>query len=273
MASVYEFDNYRKFLAKKIGEMPNKGYGQLSQLARQISVHTSLISQILKGHKELTTDQAALVTEYFQMNESETEYFVQLVHLQRAGNQASRKIYSMRLQKLKEKTEKISNRVKVTAKLSAEVRAVFYSDWTYTAVRQTVAILHNPDAHSIGSYLGLPPKKVQPILDFLIQAGLCKIISSKLTTGTASTHLDSDSPWIKVHHINWRQKSIQNMELQNDSDIHYTAPMTLSKKDVALVREKLIQYIEEINSIVDPSPSEELCCLNIDWFKIKKSLT
>lgn len=270
MTRVYEFDNYRKFLIKKFGEMPKKGYGQLSHVARKIGVHTTLLSQVLKGHKELTTDQAASIAEYFGMNEHESEYFVLLVHLQRAGNLSSRKIYLKQIQKLKAMAEKISNRVKVSARLSDEQRAIFYSDWAYTAIRQTVAILNNPDAFSIAGYLGIASKKAQAILDFLIQTGLCKIVSGQLTIGAASTHLESDSPWVNVHHANWRQKAIQNMELQNSSDIHYTAPMTLSRKDVGLVREKLIQFIEEINSIVDPSPSEELCCLNIDWFSMEK---
>ncbi len=60
MVRVFEFSNYREYLAKRLKTMPNKGYGQMSELSRFIGVHTTLVSQILKGHKDLTTDQAFL---------------------------------------------------------------------------------------------------------------------------------------------------------------------------------------------------------------------
>lgn len=76
MVRVFEFSTYREYLTKRLKEMPNKGYGKMSELSRFIGVHTTLVSQILKGHKDLTTDQAILASEFFGLNALESEYFV-----------------------------------------------------------------------------------------------------------------------------------------------------------------------------------------------------
>ena len=44
--------------------------------------------------------------------------------------------------------------------------------------------------------------------------------------------------------------------------------MTLSRKDIPKVRELLLDAIEKIATRVQASPSEELMCLNLDWFTV-----
>lgn len=267
MSTVYEFDNYRKFLAQRLLSMPNEGYGQMSKLASHLGVHSTLISQILKEHKNLTTDQAALVADFFGLNESETEFFILLVSLDRAGNLTAKTIYKKQIQKIKDQVLNISQRVTVAAKLSEEHRAVFYSDWAYSAIRQSLSLPGIETVDTIANFLQIPRSKVQLFLDFLIKTGLCTIVKGKLKTGPASTHVEAKSPWVRVHHTNWRQRAMQSLDKSQAGNLHYTSPLTLSKADAKLVQEKIIQFIEQVNGIVDPSPSEALFCLNIDWFK------
>lgn len=267
MVSVYECSSYRMFLSLRIASMPNKGYGQMSKLADFLGVHSTLVSQILKEHKSLSTDQAALVTNFFGLNEAESEYFILLVNLDRAGNTAAKAIYKRQLKKAKELAQNISQRVTTKGTLSEEQRAVFYSDWAYSAVRQTLSLPGIKNVDTVAEYLGLPRNKVRTLLDFLLKTGLCVNINGQITTGPASTHVEASSPWVRVHHSNWRQRAIQSLDKNNSENLYYTSPLTLSKADAQIIYEKIIQFILHMNSIVDPSPSEALFCLNIDWFR------
>lgn len=56
------------------------------------------------------------------------------------------------------------------------------------------------------------------------------------------------------------------MDLKADTDLFYTCPMSLSAEATLQVRELLLKSIQEALKIVGPSPSEEVRCLNIDWF-------
>lgn len=270
MVRVFEFSNYREYLTKWFKDRPHKGYGQMSELSRYIGVHTTLVSQILKGHKDLTTDQAILTCEFLALNNLESEYFLLLVNLDRAGNPSSKRFYKNKIQKLKEQSQNISERVSTDFKLSEEQRAVFYSEWAYSAIRQSVALPSINTIEDISQYLDLPIEKVNSYLHFLFQTGLCKQIGKKITIGPSSTHIESSSPWVNVHHTNWRNRAINSLTSPNPSDLHYTSPVTLSVSDCDLIKEKLIQAIEEVRKIVDPSSSEKMYCLNIDWFQASK---
>lgn len=271
MVRVFEFSNYREYLAKRLKEMPNKGYGQMSELSRFIGVHTTLVSQILKGHKDLTTDQAISACEFFGLNSIESEYFILLVNYDRAGHPAAKKFYKNKIQKLKEQSQNISERITVDAKLTEEQRAVFYSDWSYSAIRQSVALPNINTVEAIAKYLDVSIEKVNHHLDFLLQTGLCKLVGKKIIVGPSSTHVESSSPWVNVHHINWRNRAIHSLNSIATYDLHYTSPVTLSASDCELIKERLIQLIEDVRTTVDPSPSEKMYCLNLDWFQIVKS--
>lgn len=69
---------------------------------------------------------------------------------------------------------------------------------------------------------------------------------------------------------NWREKSIEALNREGHAKLHYTAPMTLSKADAELVREMIVKLLESIDKVIEPSPSEELRCLNIDWFEVTR---
>lgn len=270
MIRVFDFSNYREYLAKRLKERPNKGYGQMSELSRSIGVHTTLVSQILKGHKDLTTDQAILTCEFFGLNHLEAEYFVLLVNHDRAGNPSAKRFYKTKIQKLKDQSQNISERVTADIKLNKEQQAVFYSHWAYSAVRQSVAIPHIHTIEDIAKYLDLSIEKVNACMNFLLQTGLCKLVGKKIVAGPSSTHLESSSPWVTVHHMNWRNRAIQSLNSTEALDLHYTLPATLSAADCEIIKERLIQLIEDVRATIDPSPSEKMYCLNLDWFQVAK---
>jgi uncharacterized protein (TIGR02147 family) len=218
----------------------------------------------------VTSDQAALTAEFLGLGELESEYFVLLVNYDRAGNETARKLIKKQLRRVKEEAQNLGSRIQSEARLSEEQRAVFYSDWAYTAIRQATAIPGLNDAESISEFLGLSPVKVRRLIEFLVRSGLCKEANRKLVIGPASTYVEASSPWVRVHHTNWREKAISSLDAEGAGDLHYTSPLTISLSDSELVRERIIKFIEQINEIVDPSPSESLHCLNIDWFKVSK---
>jgi len=270
MISVFEFSSYRTFIQKRFHEMPKKGYGQSHKLAQYIGVHTTLVSQVLKGLKPFTLEQASLICEFLGLSELETEFFLLLVQLDRAGNESLRKILKRQINEMKQKSAELSNRLQSQKKLSEEKRAVFYSDWTFSAVRQLTAIkgFHSLDA--IADYLDLSKKQAKVIIDFLLSTGLCMEEKGKLLIGASSTHLEASSPWVRVHHANWRQQALSRMAQEEHAKLHYTAPLTISKQDALQIREMIVQFLEMVDKVIEPSPSEEVRCLNIDWFKIGK---
>ena len=268
MVSIFEFNSYRDFILTSFEKSPKKGRGLSRRLAMAMSVHTTFVSQVLKGHKSFNSEQALQVADFLNLNELETEFFLLLVQWDRAGTQQLKQHLRKRIHQLQEKSRDLQHRLKAEKKLSEEERAVFYSDWVYSAVRQMTALPGSRDIAEIALALGLAKKRVREIVDFLLKSGLCIENKGRLEIGPRSTFIESSSPWIRMHHANWRHRAVDAVMNDEKDKLHFTHPMTLSKEDAAHIREMIVKFLESVDKVVDPSPSEEVRCLNIDWFRV-----
>lgn len=268
MVSIFDHRNYRAYIHERFKKMPKAGYGQLRKLAQFLGVHTTLVSQVLSGGKTFTLEQAAHVGEYLGLSEMEFDYFLLLVQLDRAGTPTLRKNLLRQIESLHKQAQELSNRLTAKGQLRDTDRAIFYSDWAYSAVRQMTAIQGFQDIDSIAVHLSLSTKRTKEIIEFLLSLGLCREEKGQLKIGPTSTHLGSNSHWVRMHHLNWRQKAVEHLNEESVSKLHYTAPMTLSVADAEKIRELIVQFLESVDKIVEPSPSEDLFCLNVDWFKV-----
>lgn len=191
------------------------------------------------------------------------------MQLDRAGNAELREYWQAKLNMLKEKSEQLVNRLPAEQQLSEEAKAIFYSNWIYTAIRQATAIEGLNTVDAIATRFHLSTRMVRAALDFLVEHGLCrKDKNERYSIGVQSTHVPSASPWSRMHHANWRECSVDRMNHEEPSQLRYTAPLTISAQDAAVIREMIVKFLNDVNAVVDPSPSEELRCLTIDWFKV-----
>ncbi len=268
MISIFNFNDYRSFVLASFASMPKRGYGQSARLADFIGVHTTLVSQVVKKQKSFSLEQASLAAEFFGLNDAETECFLLLVQLDRAGNASLKKNIERQLKSLREVHKRLSTRLQSETNLTEEKRAQFYSNWIYSAVRQLVAVKGYQSVDSIAQYFDLPQKQIREVIDFLLTTGLCIEEGNRLKIGVKATHLESTSPWLRTHHLNWRQKSMESLDSEDSETLHYTCPMTISRTDAEKNREMIVKFLEALDPVILPSPSEELRCLNIDWFKV-----
>lgn len=265
--NIFEYEQYRKFTRNKLATYPRKGHGQAKKLADHLRVSTAFISQVLGENRHLTSDQAYLACEFLTLSEAETTYYLKLLEFEKAGHHRHKKWLRKELDELKEKSKKISNRLQANLVLKDEEKAIFYSDWYYSALRLYCSI-EPRDVETLVQLIGLPRKLIVEALQFLLKAGLVIEEKEKYKIGPLSTHVDADSPWVLLHHSNWRKKALDQIKIPSDVKTHYTSPMTLSQNDAERIQALLLKAIEDVGQIVDPSPSEELYCLNLDWFRV-----
>jgi hypothetical protein len=100
----------------------------------------------------------------------------------------------------------------------------------------------------------------------LLASGLCKDENGKIKPGPANTHVSADSPLVSRHHQNWRVKGFEKMGALGPSELFMTMPATLTAKDAHLLRQKIVEFINDFAQVIDHSKGEVLYCLNIDWF-------
>jgi uncharacterized protein (TIGR02147 family) len=267
--NVFEFDNYKKFVIKRVSSMPKKGHGQFRRMANFLSINSVNVTQIFKGDRELSVEQACLLGEYFGLSELETEYFVNLVEHARAGHFKLKSLIEKRLQTLKEKSMNLKDRITSEEVLSEKDKALFYASWMNSGVRLLTSVPGYQNADMIAKYFDLPLAKVNRVLEFLLQTNLCvENEKGEIRMGPKSTHLEAASPLIVRHHTNWRLKAIERMEQLTANELCLSMPCSLSESSTKAIRKELVDVIERITQIIDTSSEERLQCLNIDWFQI-----
>lgn len=265
---VFDFVSYKEFVQKKLDSSEKRGFGQYSRIAQHLNIHTSMVSQVFKGSKQLTFEQACGLCSFFGFNELEADYFIALVQLERAGTQAAVEKCKRDLQKLKQQADLLSNRLTKDVVLKEEDNVFFYSHWYYTAIKLLCSISGYQTAEAISEKLNVPLQNVRKVIEFLLSVGLCVEKNGNIRPGPANTHLSSDSPLVSRHHQNWRVKGFEKMSLVKSNEIFLTMPATLTKEDSYLLRKMIVEFTEKAVAVIDNSKGEILQCLNIDWFEV-----
>ncbi len=266
---LFECKDYRAFIREWVKSQPRNGHGQFRKMAEFLGIQTSMLSQIMASHREMNAETASSLAEFFSLNELESDYFLCLVQLERAGNQRLKSQMKRQLEKLHEQSQKIEKRISKTRELDEPTKAIFYSQWYYSAVRLVTALKGIDTIEAIAERLRLSRAQVARVTRFLVKHGLCVYNGDKLHYGPQSTHVSAESPLAARHHLNWRLKAMENLEGLKSTELVFTSPVAVSKKDAELLRSRFLEMIDEWAKVVDHSPSEQLMCLNIDWVEIE----
>lgn len=265
----FEENDYKTILNKILFEKRKIQKGLSRKLSEHLGVHPTLVSQVLKGHKDFSEEQILMVCEFLGVARLESKYLLVLLQFERAGSKKLKDHFQEQIDQIRKKALNVSERVTRDRSLSEEEKAVFYSNWAYSAIHLLSTLDCPMTFEEMSKRLNLPLSKTRTILDFLIHTQMIAEKDGKFISGSAVTHLEKSSPLLVKHHTNWRLKAIQAAETLSDEEIMYSANVSVSKKDFTILREMLMKTIQEFITVVKPSPAEDIAQFNLDLFWIK----
>lgn len=267
--SIFSYKDYRSYIRQYIRQLPKKGRGELSKIAGHLQINTTLLSQIMSGLREFTSEQAYALSHYLAHTELEAEYFSLMVQISKAGNTQYKQHLEKKLALIQNESLKLAKRINSTKNLSEENRSIFYSSWIYSAIHLYTSI-HDEGVRleDVVKRFGLTRNKAVEILQFLVGAGLCRYDNNLYSMSIANTFLEFGSPHLIKHHANWRVMSLQKSEKLTPEELMYSGQFSLSKKDFLELRELLTEFLKKANAIVKDSKAEDIANLNIDLYWI-----
>lgn len=268
MADMFLIEDFREVIRSHLSGQGRKSRGASARLAEVIGIHTTTLSQILSGTKPLSLEHASLIADHFSFTELETDYFLALVQLSRAGNPSLIKKLNSQIKKLRLQARDLSKTLEGSSGLNFEAQAQFYSDWRYSAIRVLSSIDEYNSLESIAARLSLSRSEAKKITDFLVRTGLCEYSGTRLVPGPNYTHLPANSPLISKFHSNIRVKAMEHHARLSEDDLCYSSLFSIGKKDLDKVGAILIAAIKEINQIRDSSDPQTLRLIGIDWIEI-----
>lgn len=265
---IFKHQEYRYVIKEYLQNLPKKGFGASQKLSQHIGIHPTQLSQILAGQKDLTVDQALAFTKYVAFSKIETEYFIALVQWARAYTVDAKSYFQQRLQDITTEAKEVRSHISEKFELSDVDQAIFYSSWIYSAIRLACSFEGGQTLETLEEKFLLERNRIGEVIRFLLDKGLCIERDQRFYIGPSFTHLEKKSPFLVRHHLNWRNKALQKMDRIEDDELFFTGPISLSQEDFAQLKALLLNLISETSKIVKVSPAEQLCCLNIDLFKV-----
>ena len=261
--NIFEFESYGKFMIAITRNEIDRG--SKGRLAKAAGCNPSWMTRVLADEVHLTPDQALGITQYLQLNESETDYFMGLVELERAATPALCERIRKKLKSLKKEARNFGPLVKTDAALNREQQTRYYSSWIYSALHVSCMLPHS-SLKEIASRLGISPKTVNQVLMLLEEMGLITNRDGQWQSTSKNIHLDSTELLAFSGHRNWREKTIQHLQTLNLQGLHYSSVHALSIEDMEVVRTRLKDAVLDCRKVIDDSPPETLGVLCLDWY-------
>jgi uncharacterized protein (TIGR02147 family) len=265
--TIFEHDHYRTFLRMQIQRAPRAGHGYRQLMATSAGIQPTYLSQVLKGDRNLSADQAVLVAEFLNLSKDEAEFFLLLVQRARAATPKSVQFFDRLLDERRDAFSRVKERMKISGELSEEDKAVYYSDVAYGAVHMAVTIPEFRSISALAQRLNLSQERTREVAEFLISKGLVERAAGELQPGRTQLFVDRSSPHVVAHHRNWRLKALEKPGARNPNDYHVSFGFSVSEKDAKLLRQKLAKVIEEMSEQIKASPEEKLMGFCLDFFE------
>lgn len=269
--SQFIHNDYRSFLREILEKRPRKGRGEMQKIAEHLRVHSTLISQIMSGLRELTDEQAFELSHYLELTETESEYFQLLVKIERAGTQTYKQHLKEKLNEMREQVQKVSKRFTKTDELNDQQKAVFYSSWIYSAIRLFCSTKEEGRSlEDVMQYFHISRTRAAEYLEFLVSCHLCENKKDLYQMGNQRTYIDRGSIYFLKHHLNWRMKSIERSETATSDEKLYTVTMSVSHEGFLKIKDEISKLLNEVLKVSNTTDPEKLVCFNCDFFQIER---
>jgi plasmid maintenance system antidote protein VapI len=269
---VYEAQTYRHFVSACLGDESSREWGAVKKLAAALKCHSTYVSQILSEKAHLSTEQAVMFCRYFHIDLDASEFFLDLVARDKAGNDDTRRHFQQRLDRRLGERLSLKNRLRIDDALTAEHEGRYYDGWLPQAVHICCQLPGSHSAKSLAQTLKAEVGKVESILKDLEAIGLVEKSPSGLKSLKDSVHLAKDSPNNSRFHTNWRLKTTAElMTTARMPGAHYSSVISISAAAVAELQELILRHLEACRAIIVPAPAEQVYVHCIDFYALARS--
>lgn len=265
--TVFEFDDYKKFIKAAFDRQENGGRGQRYKLAQFLGCQDSYVSLVLSGDRQFSVEQAEGVARFLHLNDEEKEFFILLLLRDRSGTVPARRYFTEKLDEKRREFQDFRARVQIDKDLSDADKMRYYGNPLMAKVHMFLTIPGKWTVEELAERFSASPAKMQEICRFLSSKGFIKEKNGRYFEATKFLFLDKRSPFIVQHHSSWRLDAISAIQDRHEDGMHLSMVFTLSEKDAEALRQKIAKFIEESSSLIKESKEETLMALNLDFYK------
>ena len=272
MESIFEFDNYREFLENHL-HSPKAMRGTQTRLAKALGTQSSYIYQVLQKGANLTEDQAFGVTRFFVMSPAESDYFMDLVRLEKAvGPELRAHLKSkveLRLQDHRVKrVQKNSKTIETKGESGDDQWNWYFSTIAPLVVHITSNCPEYQTVKALSKKLAISEERVLETLEALERLGLVNKNGRKWSNNGQSIHIPRDSPNFLKMNINQRTKILNKLiDCGVDDNIYFSSFFTLEKTRAKELEKMIYDFVNSVRVAVEGPGADEVYFMTIDFVR------
>lgn len=269
--NVFEAKTYRDYVKACLKRDRESGKaGSVKRLARQLKVHSTYISQVVKGKSDFSLDQAHSFCSYEQLSLDLTEFFLDLVCRDRSGTKEAKAHYGERVERRLRELADMKKRWD-TKGITEDQELKYYHSWIPQVVHLYCQLPGSHSIESIASAIGVQADAISTVVTDLEAIGFVERTSTGIVSLRDSVHLGRGSRFTTQNTINWRLKAISDITSSGQlPGIHYSSVVSMSKKAAFEIDKLILKHLDEMRNIVVPSTSEELYSYCLDFYPLVK---
>ncbi|MNL20680.1 hypothetical protein D3C87_1419380 [compost metagenome] len=211
-----------------------------------------------------------MLNDFFAHTKEESHFFILLVQKQKAGSKKVEKYFQSQIEEILNQRLVLTKRLGTSNTLSETDRAFYYSSWHFAAIHIALTIPELRQPEALAAHFRISLAKVHEVLEFLVTTGLVARGKGGYSSESTLTRIGNDSRSISKHHTNWRLQAIESLDQEELTDLHYSAVVSLSEKDVRDIKEKILEQIKNNINQIRESKEEKIYCYTIDFFNLKR---
>lgn len=262
--NIYDYQDYRLFL---IHLVEATAFTQ-AELARSMNCQAAYLSQVLKHKAELTEDHGIKLCSFLGFSENETEYFLVILRLARAGTPALANYLEKKRLMLSELQLEVEGRINVTkSKTNHELNLYYCSSWIPAALHSGVSCNQYQTASSLSKRFNLSLDMVEYHLKCLEKFYLVKHEKTRWIFAGGSIHFPKNSAMDALFQTNRRMHAVNSLNDRKKDDLHYASVFSIDAKGAKRFRLFLVDAIEKFHKEAEPAASEEVYSICIDFFQ------
>ena len=262
IAAIYGYSDYRAYLKWALSA-EQQGRGASVKLAEHLNCQPSFVSQVLSGRSDFSLEHAFRINRFLKHTPEQSQFFMILVQAGKAGSSELKYFFLDQLERMRRENLQVAKVIKKVDLDEANIMR-YYSNWNCVAVHLLVSISEYQTAASLRDKLAISERELEDVLTFLEGARLIKTVGQKITTGEQHIHVRRTSPYAFFASQQVRLHALEKLDMRNDKGLHFGTHFTISKKGLAVIRQKVLDFIGELNEEIGAEDPETLCTLVVD---------
>lgn len=237
-----------------------------------MGIQQSQLSQVMAGKLDLNLDQGSRLCDDWQLSDSESEYFLNLIQFERASTSSLKARIRKRLEELHKSYSKEGIIHLEPSGKGAKEAERFFSSWIYPAVLGALYIPTLLGEDDIAKRLDTSSRLVRETLIALQEMNLVKMENGKYRLAEQGiTHVSRSATGMM--HAGLRSKA-HEVYVTGDTEIIRFGTLNVLGRDHFLeLRKRMQTFVEQYNKETTSVDHEhdELVVFNLDFFRIGRS--